>query len=80
MAAGVGAADDESAVKTAPPPSDCRAVNRLLEQCTRPTGPAAEARPGARDRLDTILGGELARRLVGALAGDHAAPVRAFGN
>ena len=80
MAAGAEGADNESAVKTAPPPTDSRAVNRLLEQCARPSGPAPEPRPRARDRLEAILGGELARRLVGALAGDHAAPVRAFGN
>ena len=59
MAAGVERADNESAVKTAPPPIDCRAVNRLLEQCARPSGPAPEARPRARDRLEAILGGEL---------------------
>jgi hypothetical protein len=80
MAAGVEEVDNESAVKTAPPPIDSRAVNRLLEQCARPAGPAPEARPRARDRLEATIGGELARRLVGALAGDHAAPIRAFGN
>jgi hypothetical protein len=78
MGAGVEEADNDSAMKTAPPPIDSRAVSRLLEQCARPAGPAADARPRARERLEAVLGGELARRLVGALAGDHSAPVRAF--
>ena len=51
------------------PPDDGRAVSRLLDHCSRVAG--RRARPLARDRLEQALGGELARRLVGALAGDH---------
>lgn len=69
--------DNESAVKTAPPPTDGQAVSRLLAHCTRVAG-LAETQPRARDRLDAVIGGELARRLVGALAGDHAIPARQF--
>jgi hypothetical protein len=61
----------------APPPTDGRAVSRLLEQCTRFSG-RAEARPRARERLEAALGGDLAHRLVGALAGDHRIPARLF--
>ena len=76
---GSGGADNESAVKTAPPPIDCRAVNRLLEQCARPSGPAPEARPAPgtgsrRSWAVSSLGASSAH-----CAGDHAAPVRAFG-
>jgi len=70
-------ADNESVVKTAAPPSEGRAVTRLLVHCVRVAG-VAEARPRARERLEAVLGGELAERLVGALAGDHAIPGRLF--
>ena len=70
-------ADNESAVNAAPPQSDGRAVSRLLDHCARLTG-LTEARPVARERLESVLGGELARRLVGALAGDHRVPARLF--
>jgi hypothetical protein len=36
------------------------------------------AKPQARERLEAALGGELARRLIGALAGDHRVPARVF--
>lgn len=59
------------------PPTDGKAVSRLLDHCARLTG-LAEARPVARERLEAVLGGELAHRLVGALSGDHGAPARLF--
>jgi hypothetical protein len=77
MGAGGAPADNESAVNTAAPPTDGRAVTRLLEHCVRVAG-VAEARPRARERLEAVLGGELTNRLVGALAGDHASPGRLF--
>jgi hypothetical protein len=61
----------------ATPHEDGKAVSRLLEHCTR-VNRLGDARPHARDRLEAALGGELARRLVGALAGDHRLPARAF--
>ena len=73
----MGDADNESAVNTAAPPTDGRAVSRLLEHCSRLSG-LAEAPPRPRDRLEAVLGGELAHRLVGALAGNHALPSRLF--
>ncbi|HET9322505.1 MAG TPA: hypothetical protein VFO03_01390 [Gaiellaceae bacterium] len=57
------------------PPEEGRAVDRLLDHCAR-VSCLAEAKPHARDRLEAALGGELARRLVGALAGDHRLPAR----
>ena len=60
------------------PPDDGRAVSRLLDHCSY-VASVAQARPLARERLELALGGELARRLVGALAGDHRLPARAFG-
>jgi hypothetical protein len=73
----VGEADNESAVKTAPPPTvtDGRAVSRLLEHCARVKGLTEPSLRG-RDQLEDAVGGELAERLVGALAGDHAIPAR----
>jgi hypothetical protein len=62
-------------VQTAAPPTDGKAVSRLLDHCARLT---TEAPPVARDRLEATLGGELARRLVGALSGDHAIRARLF--
>lgn len=56
------------------PPEDGKAVSRLLDHCSR--GPGFDAKPHARDRLEAALGGELSRRLVGALSGDHRLPVR----
>lgn len=56
-------------------PPDGRAVSRLLDHCSD-VSPVAQARPHARERLEAALGGELARRLVGALAGDHRLPAR----
>jgi len=61
---------------TAPPPTDGKAVSRLLDHCVRFAGRAE--RPRARERLEAVLGGELAHRLVGALAGDHRIPARLF--
>jgi hypothetical protein len=70
----VGRDDRESAVNVMPP-DDGKAVSRLLDHCSR-MSLLAQAKPQARDRLEDALGGELARRLVGALAGDHRLPVR----
>ena len=61
------------------PPDDGRAVSRLLDHCSH-VGRLAQAKPLARERLEVALGDELARRLVGALAGDHRLPARAFGD
>jgi hypothetical protein len=60
------------------PPDDRKAAGRLLDHCcvTR----LAQVEPQARERLEVALGGELARRLVGALSGDHRLPARAFGD
>ena len=60
---------------TVSPPADVKAVSRLLDHCTSFSGLAA-AKPRPRDRLEAAVGGELARRLVGALAGDHRMPAR----
>ena len=68
-------ADNDSAVN-APPPTDGKPVTRLLDHCVRVAG-RGEA-PRARERLEAVLGGELAHRLVGALAGDHRVPARLF--
>jgi hypothetical protein len=77
MGAGARGVDNESAVNAAAPPVNSKAANRLLDHCVRVTG-LAEARPRGRERLEAVLGGELAQRLVGALAGDHAIPARSF--
>ena len=60
---------------TVSPPEDVRAVSRLLDHCST-LGGFGVAKPHARDRLEAVIGGELARRLVGALAGDHRMPAR----
>jgi hypothetical protein len=57
------------------PPTDARAVSRLLEHCTC-VSRIPERRPHPRERLEAVLGGELAERLVEALAGDHRIPAR----
>ena len=62
-----------------PLPDDMRAVSRLLDHCCGLTR-LAQVKPQARERLEVALGGELARRLVGALSGDHRLPARAFGD
>jgi hypothetical protein len=72
MSVGVGRDDRESAVNSLPP-DDGKAVSRLLDHC-RMAG--SDVKPLARDRLEAALGGELARRLVGALSGDHRLPAR----
>jgi hypothetical protein len=69
-------ADNERDVNQTPL-IDSRAVSRILNQCARLPGPAA-ARPRPRERLEAVVGGELAHRLVGALAGDHRIPARLF--
>jgi hypothetical protein len=56
---------------------DGRALTRMLNQCARVPG-LSEARPRPRERLEAAVGGELAHRLVGALAGDHRIPARLF--
>ncbi len=67
------------------PPDEGKAVSRLIGHCSdlallSQPQPRAQAQPRARERLEVALGGELARRLVGALSGDHRLPVRAFGD
>ncbi|HKF15488.1 MAG TPA: hypothetical protein VKB13_09700 [Gaiellaceae bacterium] len=58
---------------------DGRAVNRLLDHCSRLSlSGVSDAPPRARERLEAALGGELAYRLLGALAGDHRIPARLF--
>ena len=69
-------ADNERAVNETPP-TDGRAVSRLLDQCAR-LSVLADAPPRALKRLEAVVGGELAHRLVGALAGDHRIPGRLF--
>jgi hypothetical protein len=49
----------------------------MLNHCARVPG-LPEARPRPRERLEAAVGGELAHRLVGALAGDHRIPARLF--
>lgn len=61
------------------PPDDGRAVSRLIDHCSDLTR-LAQAKPQASERLEVAIGGELARRLVGALSGDHRLPARAFGD
>ncbi|MFL5973256.1 MAG: hypothetical protein ACJ750_12800 [Gaiellaceae bacterium] len=61
------------------PPDDGEAAGRLLGHCCGVTR-LAQVEPQARERLEVALGGELARRLVGALFGDHRLPARAFGD
>jgi hypothetical protein len=61
------------------PPDDRKAVSRLLGHCTD-VARLAQAQPRAQERLEVALGDELARRLVGALSGDHRLPARAFGD
>lgn len=61
------------------PPDDGRAVSRLIDHCSD-VARLAQAKPRASERLEVALGGELARRLVGALSGDHRLPARAFGD
>jgi hypothetical protein len=71
-------ADNERAVNSAPP-TNCKAVRRLLDHCAGATD-LTDAQPRARDRLEAVVGGELAHRLLGALAGDHRVPARLFGD
>jgi hypothetical protein len=76
MSRGAGGDDRKRAVNV-PPPDEGRAASRLLDHCARLSAGAA-AKPQARERLEAALGGELARRLIGALAGDHRVPARVF--
>ena len=52
------------------PTDSARGQALLLEHCAA-LERLAEARPSARDRLQRVLGGELAGLLLRALAGDH---------
>ena len=61
------------------PPDDGKAASRLLDHCCS-VSRLDQVEPQARERLEVALGGELARRLVGALSGDHRLPARAFGD
>lgn len=47
-----------------------RGFARLLDHCIRLEHLTA-ARVSSRDRLEDLVGGDFARSLVGALAGDH---------
>jgi hypothetical protein len=76
MGAAAHAVDNESAVNTASPPINGKAATRLLDHCVR--AGLGEARPLPRERLEAEVGGELAQRLVGALAGNHAVPARLY--
>jgi hypothetical protein len=78
MAHRTGGDDRRSAVNVTPP-DDARAVSHLLDHCCG-LAELAQVKPQARERLEVALGGELARRLVGALSGDHRLPARAFGD
>jgi hypothetical protein len=61
------------------PRFDGPAVSRLLDHCSRLSlAGLGDAPPRARERLEAALGGELAQRLLGALAGDHRIPARLF--
>jgi hypothetical protein len=64
-------------VKSASPPAEGKAGSGLLERRNHGKGLTAPP-PRGRDQLEDIVGDELARRLVGALAGDHAIPARRF--
>jgi hypothetical protein len=76
IAGGFGEDDRERAVTVnISPPQNGKAASRLLDHCARPTD-LVETRPEARERLEAALGGELSRRLVGALSGDHRPPAR----
>jgi hypothetical protein len=77
MASALSQVDNDSAVNTAAPPIDGKAVSRLLEHCAR-VGGLTEARPRGRERLEARIGGELTHLLVGALAGNHGVPGRLF--
>lgn len=58
------------------PLDDGKAVSRLLDHCSCVSRLAQGEEHNARERLEAAVGGELARRLVGALAGDHRLPAR----
>jgi hypothetical protein len=62
----------------AAPPTD-GAISRLLDHCVRLSS-LSQAPPRGRERLEAVVGGELAQRLVSALAGDHRIPARSFGD
>jgi hypothetical protein len=55
-----------------------RGLDLLLQHC-RALGRIERGRSDALDRLEQALGEELARRLVGALSGDHRARSRGVG-
>ncbi|HEX2496942.1 MAG TPA: hypothetical protein VHK46_08915 [Gaiellaceae bacterium] len=57
------------------PHLDGQAAARLLDHFSRMSR-LGDLKPVARDRLEAAVGDELARRLVGALAGDHRLPAR----
>ena len=61
------------------PPDDGKAVSRLPRRCSD-LARLAQAQPRAQERLEVALGDELARRLVGALSGDHRLPARVLGD
>ena len=67
----------ERAVNAAPPTDG--AITRLLDHCARLSS-ISRPRPRGRERLEAAVGGELAQRLVSALAGDHRIPARSFGD
>jgi len=54
-----------------------RGADRLLEHCAA-FGRLVEPRPSAAERLEAVLGGDLARLLRDALAGEHGMRPRLF--
>ena len=56
-----------------------RGAHLLLAHCAAMDEATKEGRTPAHERLAEILGGELAERLVGALAGSHARRPRELG-
>jgi hypothetical protein len=82
LLSGIGrpsAGDDRRSPVNVSPPDDGKEAGRLLDHGCG-AARLAQVEPRARERLEVALGGELARRLVGALSGDHRLPVRAFGD
>jgi hypothetical protein len=54
----------------AAPPHPTRGLSLILEHCAR-LNTFEQGRPSAALRLEQLVGDELARRLLAALAGDH---------
>lgn len=54
----------------AAPPQPTRGISLILEHCAR-LNAFEDGQPSAALRLEQLVGGELARLLMSALAGDH---------